>query len=474
MTQPFPYLALVDTLDTIVLSSGTSTPGDYTLNRRFWSPAIAARRTSPLGGRGAYSEVVEEIEINIAGATASAVMASLERLNRMLDRAERWAAGELAAGGAVTLRYSPQGSTVSLSATALTSIVLGRAPGDTSRAPVDLPPTWTEVGMTRAALKVRLRLWRRGRWLAPTPTATYSSTSVGNGNVMIVSGVPDHQTMSPVESLLLASFTPAAAPTLPAGFLCVGCHTADVVGNYSMATATSAGYTTVADAANRPLDGANVLRYTATGTPPTGSGLLTIPESAHTSPVAVLLNARSPFVGRSFTVRVRLIGYGVITETVPITIVGAASNHPQWYRLGIVRPPFFFNRLQLMTGVDSIAGGPEIDFDSIALVALHDPTSRVIQYSPVSSTGLTGGSYSLSIYPRAATGLTPELYGEGTSGGRSYTRYDDAIDLEMIGTTYRGMWLATQNQYWRAVDGATAVLNARLDVRRRTAWLGPQ
>jgi hypothetical protein len=121
-----------------------------------------------------------------------------------------------------------------------------------------------------------------------------------------------------------------------------------------------------------------------------------------------------------------------------------------------------------------MAGGPEIDIDSIALVALHDPTSRIIQYGAVSSTGLTGANYSLSIYPRQANGLTPELYGEGTSGGRSYAPYYDAIDLEMVGTVYRGLWLATQNQYWRAVDGTTAALSARLDVRRRTAFLGPQ
>jgi hypothetical protein len=426
-----------------------------------YAPAIATPADAP------FPEVEETIEVDLSGASGVAVQQTLDLLNHLARRGAASASGRHMAASETLLRLQA----------AITGGV-GTVESVVTQARVELPGSWNDRLMTGELERLRLQLRRRARWLATSPTATYTSTTVPAGQVMAVSGIPDHRTPSPVFSLYLGPITATATSGFPAGYLCVGGHTADVVANYDLATATATGYTAVSDASNRPLNTSNVLRYTPTGTAAVASGALTIPESAHRSPVAVLINCRNNATARAFSVQVRLIGYGATVTTAPFLVPPSPVGQvwPAWRRLGIVRHPFLFTQMQVVASVDATAGSPTLDIDSVALVALHDATSRVIQFDAIPQAGLSGATYDLGVLSgETTTMLAPELRLEGVSGGRSYGTHHDNIALEMVGSTYRGLWLATQGQYWRPVDvGTTSVLSARLAVRRSTAYLAPQ
>ena len=272
MTQPFPYVAIVSGVGSVVFANGAGALGDYTINRQFWAPSVAPLRTNRLGGRGRYSETIEELDINVTGSTVAALYANLNTLNLLLDEAERFAAGDPSANP-VTLRYAPQGSTVSSTTNFLRALILGRAPGDTSRAALNNPPNFMDAGVTRFAQKVRLRLWRRGRWLAPQAGSS-ASASTANANLMSITGMTSLGTVSPVARVSLAGFSPSATPTINGGYLAlVDDATALLIQN--MSGATAAGYTTQNDSGNLPRGGTNVLRYTPAGTAPATSGNIT-------------------------------------------------------------------------------------------------------------------------------------------------------------------------------------------------------
>lgn len=484
MTQPFPYVALVDGASglTITFAAGTGVPGDYTFNRSFWSPAVTSRRVTPIGGRGAYQEVIEELDVNVTGATVAALYQNLARLNDILDTAERWAASEYIDSSTtlqapVTFRVSFQGSTLSSTAAPWRAVVLGRAPGDTTRAPIELPTNFTDVGMTRYALRVRLRFWRRGRMLLP-PSATWSSASTANGAVMSVTGVTLNTRMAPIYDLALAGFNSANNSTVSGGIIAVG----GLIDNDSirlqlMSTATAAGYTTFNDAANLPRQGTNVLRYTPTGTAAAASGwvLPGIPAPQTDSPFAVIAVVRNNHASRTFTIAAEFEADGVSVVT-PTTPVDPAGNVPQIVRLGIVRHPrrrtiavnAGWNQMRVVCSVDSITGSPTLDIDAIYVVYLYNETSRVIQHGPVTISSFTVGTLSLTVQTREDSELTPQLV--MTNGTVAIpVAYYDPIDLETLDTICQVCWISSRANFWRFTTNAGAVVNLTASMSRNDA-----
>ena len=79
--------------------------------QRGWSPQIAQRRLSVMGGQSPYSNVVETIPISIIADTAAAVYGVLENITVALDEAERWTAGDPSVS-TVSIEYAPDGTTL--------------------------------------------------------------------------------------------------------------------------------------------------------------------------------------------------------------------------------------------------------------------------------------------------------------------------------------------------------------------------
>src|SRR3990172_8696486 len=145
-----------------------------------WAPRIAGLRRSTLGGRSPYAEVVEEFDLHITGTSAANALANLATLGTLLDNAERWWRGENRAQ--VTLRYSPEGATVSSTTDPLEAVVLGRATGDQS-AGVTLPVVFNEFVPQQWVIRARVRFVRRGLWTRNS--IGYSGSSTGSNPAVI-------------------------------------------------------------------------------------------------------------------------------------------------------------------------------------------------------------------------------------------------------------------------------------------------
>src|SRR4051812_30642710 len=88
--QPYLYLVLTDGTTTVTFSDGANGSTNYPPQAGGWAPNVAALNQSLLGGRGPYTDVVEEITINVRGATAALCYSNLDALVRLLDQADRW------------------------------------------------------------------------------------------------------------------------------------------------------------------------------------------------------------------------------------------------------------------------------------------------------------------------------------------------------------------------------------------------
>jgi hypothetical protein len=438
-----------------------------------WAPAIAGLRSETLGGRGPYSDVVEEFDLNITGATASAALANLDTLNRLLDQAERWYRNEKVT--AVLLKYAPQGSTISSTATPLQCAILGRAPGDTSRSPVMLPPNANDVGMTKVIFNVRVRLWRHGEWLWSSEARTSSSVNVGD-----VATVTFATTSTPYAApalLNVAGFTAGGGALSNAVLLVSPSGGLARVEAESMATAP---FTSVADAANKAS--ANVLRYT-----PASAGVFSqtfgttgvFPTTGYL--LAVYATVRNNSATATFTIRlVNDVTGEVLTRD---TVIDASSLTPRVVFLGVlINPPGTAAGARfgvaIEASVSSVSGSPTLDVDVLYGVRLDSELGRVIEIISTSPPSFSSGSKQLFLDPQRLTEPQPAVYQEldpsfQIGGPLSYRgdallQVKDACNVALLAV---GGSAAAR---WRYTDPSNNVETLTFTVTRPVAYLTPQ
>jgi hypothetical protein len=185
-----PYLALSDGTTTIVFADGsTTTPGDYSYNVNGWAPNIAQMIGDEISVTGLYSDVIEVIDINIKGSSASALYANVAALGRLLDQAQRWNLGDRTVNP-VRIRYIPGGSAKTIS-NYYEALLL-----DTDQPMLQLPDDWSKGSAQLALLSAKLRLRRRGLWLNETDALT--ATTQPSGTLMTVTYGTNHPQLSPV------------------------------------------------------------------------------------------------------------------------------------------------------------------------------------------------------------------------------------------------------------------------------------
>lgn len=176
------------TISSLVLTDGTTTATltdgtNYMLTQSGWAPKVASVRDSELGGVGPYTDVEEELSLNVFAASLATVNANLARLDTLLRQAERWADG-VPGTTAVTLQITMTGGTMK------EAVVLGGA--------VEPPATYAERITLFEYEGVKLRIQRRGLWLGPAESSAASgATNVGAiGSITLPS---THNTLSPVQ-----------------------------------------------------------------------------------------------------------------------------------------------------------------------------------------------------------------------------------------------------------------------------------
>jgi hypothetical protein len=147
MAANYTVLRITDGVTTADLLDGTN----YALVANGWSPQIATLQPD-----GSYSDVVENITIDVYGTSALIALQRVERIVGLLDQARRWSLGENVTP--VRIEAQPQGVTTN----AMRAAILG---GE-----VILPTDWADKLVTNSIDNVVIRLTRRGVWLRNTLT----------------------------------------------------------------------------------------------------------------------------------------------------------------------------------------------------------------------------------------------------------------------------------------------------------------
>jgi len=477
--QSHPYLILTDGTTTVTVQDGAGGATNYPLARDRWAPNVAPLRQALLGGWAPYDEVIEEQEIHVTGADTAAALANLRTLNNLLDQAERWRRHDPVAP--VTMQFVPQGSTIhSSSGTKLVAVVLGRAPGDTSRSALVLPQDTLASGLTKYILSVRLRLYRRGQWLGIAATGSGSSGANGTVHQVSFSGVP---VVSTPVTLTLKGFNTSTTQNLPASLL-LAAGGLNRVSRFEAESMTATGYTSVADAANN-ASGGSVLRYTPTGTAFATSGALSsvgLDNCRRFAIYAVVRNNSGTTTWRVKALLHRNDTAGVTFET-PEVLIDTSTTNPRVVFLGELVRPFDitdstiqYNKVALRIAASAASG--TLDIDYIAFLALDDETSSAIALGAFSFANEFGGAAAaeIQIQDGSLTLQRPRVLASKPSGTPAMAplSYSGNIALYTKSTNYNALWMCPNGANWRYIDATPAVLNTSIDVSILQARVTPE
>lgn len=451
-----PYLAITDGTTTVTIASGTSSTS-YHLPPDGWVPNVAGLRDSVLAGRGPYSEVVEEMTLDITGATAAACYTNLNTLARLLDQAQRWYMGENVS--AVLIKYAPINSTVSSDSTPLQAAILGRADGDGTLG-IGLSPKWHQSGLTFVISGVRVRFIRRGLWLLST-TAD-SSTATNNGTLAAIDFGAALTTAGPTKVVM--SDYPSGGGT-DGGFLILTKGSASKLSVVDPSGGTASGWTSVNESANY-AQFTNVLRYTPGATTESTSGNITITIGSGNvnGLVAVFANIRNNSNTTSFLVRAR---FNVSSAWVtPLNYVAPYSGAvaPNWVFLGVVGVSAVTS-VSLMATASAASG--TIDFGAVAAVDVLYPYTYVLAYRPSASDASTKTltiDHALLTYPQ--TNLLDTNFWVVTGDTCIHT-IDQNVDCANLITK-------PSSNDWRQTTTVPAVSTNTFTLTRYTGYLVPQ
>lgn len=455
----YPYLVMTDGTDTVTFANGLGTTTNWPLVRGQWGPRITGIRTSPLGGRGPYADVVEDVSCNIRNTTGELVYSNLDTLVRLLDKAERWwLRNELISP--VILKYVPQGSTIHSIATPMQAIVLGRAGSDELNG-VGLPQNANDAGMIFEIRGVKVLCLRRGAWTGTTDTPT-ATASAANPTVHTKAFAATHPINSPMD-LTIAGFDRTATPIIKGGYLCVGSNVNDIQFNQGSLVA---GYTSVADAANLAKFG-TIVRYTPTVTTPvaSGSGALT----AISGQVAVIAVVRNNSATTSFQMRADLYGQGGNIST-PYVTIDTSSLLPRMILLGTVNGTTLSS---VGFTVQASAASGTLDINYLLVVNLRDETCAIIATDDVNVSLISSGAVTLNFAFNPNSDQNPRVFANGT-GGNAAVVYRGAMPLLATGLNMYALWTATNSNYWVFTNVSNAALPITMLPVRYRSYLSPQ
>lgn len=489
-TQAFPYLVMSDGVDTVTFQAGDGSVGNYPLIRDQWSPNIPALRRSPIGGRGPYEDVIEELNISIRDTTAAGVFSRLDILTRLLDKADRWAKSEQVNVGfqPVQIKYVPMGSTIAATATPLTAMVLRRASGDQTSG-ISLPVDFEKVGRNFEIPNLNVRFWRSGLWVHPTSELKIGTANpTGTLDTVTFTGNPG--VLSPLDPFFETFPALAASQTISSAVILFGQAALNgtdapivVLSAFNMNTGVK--YTSVADAANLPLG--NILRYTPTDTTlqtATNVNLVTTGVPGHYIPrlmhIFATIRNNSGTTKWLVNARVTFNVLGLQIKTTPQQEIDTSSTQPRVVYLGAIAlnsptatlDPLNPNPPKITVQCQATAAAGSLDIDQIAVLFTDDLAARAVQFSNL----IIPSAAKLYIYARATMRQQAEALAEYASGGGTNHDYPTAYGDKYFvasGTKVWSLMLATSAQYWRFQDGG-AVKNLTPNYQRYTAYLSPQ
>lgn len=469
MATTQPYLEITDGVSSVKLMDSTLTTAAQiaTLNYRLtfggWAPKIAHRNKGPFGLP--YMPVMEEMTIDVRGATPDAALLNLQTLNNLLDQAERWFNNEVV--NPVFIRYQPKGSVKS---TYLQDVIIGRGIGDQSDGSmIDAPNDFNVVGDMYWIRGIRIRFWRRmGTWLCETATKTLTNQS--QRSIMTVTWDDNASVLSPLE---LDINTTSAIMAARGSGVVVTTHDDTYIG---LRNGENIGGTLTADATNNAVGG-NVGRFTCS-TVTVEAFWDTIAEHLlECEYVALYATLKNNSTTLDVYLQAAMVIGNKYTYFPEIKIAFAASPKPQVVFLGIFptggRQPQRFSIFYR-----SLSGAPTFDIDQVAHIGVNRATNIIalpdVAAIGASSTNVMALAHRLLLEPqpeisnqKPALGIFEEKLNYSGSG-YMFTAGTKASQKTAL------LLFIVQDTKWQMTTNLNAALNIDPVFRRYKAYLVPE
>lgn len=439
---------------TLKITDGTTTI-DFINNAAYrvtsWSPAVATRRAGDLGGRGPYSEVIEEMSLFIGPSpspAAASPMKNFGTLNRLLDQAERWNRAE---------RVDPVYLVVKMTSTSqeLRAVIYGPAtPGE---AMTELPPRYGDAAAMAALDPVILRFKRGALWLGDSETKTTSTGA--NPFTLTATGFIHRGDIAPVKVELLSVSTPLSNRGVN-GFVLTAWFDKQIVVIDSESFTDTTDTATVNDSSNFAMSG-NVKRYT----PDIVGGPLEFAELGQVNVGSLVdlsfsrrwglfVNCRNNSSTNTFYLQPYAREYynGGRSIEFPRLTIPPGSTSPQWLYVGAVTTSYPLKGLELWGSANT--NDDSLDIDSVVLHSLDNTAaSRAITLRDNLAYPTYPGN--LIISHRLDTALSPLII---------FDTLDDFVmnysgDATVFATadTFAACFLATDGSKWRLTNNGASV-----------------
>lgn len=458
-----PYVAAASTLQLIGAAETVTlldAAGDYHLLWGQWSPQVARLRGGVMGNLPPYSDVEEQMALNVEGSAPATTLANLAALAGLLDEAELHKRND--SEDAVAVAYQPAGATERVVARA---VIWGGV--------LEPPTDFDALGMTARLREMALAFARRGQWLGATDTR--QAAAAEQPAKLTVAFMEDAEAACPY-TLTLGN---SSGATLYDGFLFLARAAADI-DIIEGEDGSGTGWSSEVDADE--ASGGNVGRWT-----PGGAG--TWVQISFTMGAAI----EHHLVGVYATIRDNLAGARTLTMYAETEAYGVANGQSRQVVLDLdldpptpARPrPFFIgmvhsaaarhDALNLWLQVDSLTASPTFDFDTIVLIGLDNDDNRVVT--------ILGGQdaywqdiESLTIDPRQGTLRAPVVT---AVDGSAQTHYIPAAGDRFLAVKGQGLTAAlmmcnTSAGHWRWTDGLGAMVENSLTVVRQNGYVTPR
>ncbi len=365
------------TSTTVTLSPGTGvhpTSGFVVTDAKL---GVASPLTVGLSRRGSYAPVSCEVTCSLLGATAEAVWAALDDVNKIMSLAALWNSGKQGIDP-VLIRLSPIGSTTTTNSVGsdLTAVMLRPTGGGVS---VDVSkPLRSSQGGGFQLDGIKLTFERQGEWQYVYNSASGAERVAGTAAA----------TNTTIQLLSFTAVTPQYVRA-PGGLaLATGTSVNSFNGLLAMSsngnsiqianiTYTGGNFATVADG-RLPRSGSNAIRFTPADTSVnTTNSVMSV--SSVDRPVFVLSVRNNSAGGHQYRVRLRIDDGGIpFTYTAWRVIDDANTNcrHVVFPAVGLVYGKVYTVRIE----VAASATGSTLDFNYIAHMDSAEYTSQMFRF----------------------------------------------------------------------------------------------
>lgn len=363
--------------DILQISDGTTTldllRGPVRLAQDGWAPGLSRLRDSELGNVPAWTDVDEELELEVVATAAQNPGQVWGQLQGLIQKARRWALGDPSATPPVTLTARPAGSRLAAGVSLASRVVGGDVPA--------LHASFTRLLEGGAVPPARVTIRRRGAWLgASTSAQAGPATAQGVFTLTFAAGAP--RALSPTSLAVNPTATITGTyPTLPvAGVILVGANDGRYLTGLrliDLTAATGGGLSTVSGVAR----GGSFVRWTPPDTGARTFGPFNVVTDGVFDPL--LIDVCTPYLtARASTraFRVRLIFGGTFDDAsakVTTEWVTVQDATPRPYAFAPVASGYAHSTVSVEIEGGAVSG--TFDLDTLALHIDQGPRSYAVR-----------------------------------------------------------------------------------------------